>query len=110
MCVCVSVGVVCVCCVQSKGGQQQSGLGAFFKYTAKCLSCKQPVQQQQGGDALAPALCAACARIKGRLAEVTLAVMRDTSIHEEQLTSTTATCMGCHSGGALGKVGSDILS
>jgi hypothetical protein len=108
-----------------KAGRQQ-GLTSFFKQTAKCLSCRQPIQsgkaavagplspgsssgssrrgtgQQEPG--LLPALCDTCAGEEDCWAQVYLGTLQEDSRQWQALCSAQGACLRCHSGGGSGAV------
>ncbi|GFR40571.1 hypothetical protein Agub_g1149, partial [Astrephomene gubernaculifera] len=81
----------------------QSGLGQFFRQSARCLGCKQVLPRDCGGGggdlASAPGLCGACLREPDTLPATHLRTLADDNTAFTQLASALATCLTCHSGG-----------
>ena len=114
---------------KSPGAKRQQGLASFFKQTAKCLSCRQPMKQQaaaaaspfaspgssvrSGGSSRGqqqpeppppPALCDSCQQQPDSWAQAYLGALQEEGRQWEQLCGAQAACLSCHSGGHCGPV------
>lgn len=80
-----------------KGGRQL-GMLAFYRATARCLSCRTPMPEWKGPVEDAPGLCVNCSKVEGRRAETLLGLLHEDALQEARRCAAYAACRQCHSG------------